>query len=286
MQSAGSKVMAVLLLWGIGAIQAHAVVVGKLPDTPERHVDPNVPGSPWAGVGSVVVGGGAYSGALVGRRYVLTAAHVVAGAKVSDVEFHLNTSGENSQRYAAKAVHVHPQYRGFGASGIAFDDLAIVELMHPVPESVPVCRLAKALSPLGTRLTMVGYGASGNGNAGVTLGASSKVKRVGANAVEGYIPAFPEPPKAYGFDFDSPDNPVGVMRGGTLGNEVETTLASGDSGSPAFTSDETGWVLFGINTFVAGGPIAQAGAGTFGTLGGGVLIVPVLPWIMGIIGRE
>ena len=44
-------------------------------------VDSNTADSPWAGVGSLSIGGGTYSGALVSDRYVLTAAHVVSGRR-------------------------------------------------------------------------------------------------------------------------------------------------------------------------------------------------------------
>src|SRR5262245_60175040 len=49
--------------------------------TPTQHVDPNSASSPFAGVGSIVVSTSTTdrlgSGAAIGRRYVLTAAHVV-----------------------------------------------------------------------------------------------------------------------------------------------------------------------------------------------------------------
>lgn len=67
-------------LLGTAMPEAGAIVGGAAPDSPAARVDPNTTTSPWAGVGSVRVNGGVYSGALIGRRYVLTAAHVVAGA--------------------------------------------------------------------------------------------------------------------------------------------------------------------------------------------------------------
>src|SRR5262245_28584890 len=50
-------------------------------DAPTQHVDPNSASSPFAGVGSIVVttadSDRLGSGAVIGPRYVLTAAHVV-----------------------------------------------------------------------------------------------------------------------------------------------------------------------------------------------------------------
>lgn len=151
------------LLCAMAVLPAHAVIVGDSPDAPQRLVDPNVPQSPWAGVGSMVVNGNAYGGVLIGRQHVLTAAHVVAGAKLSRMEFHLNADGDSSSRIGVTAVHVHPGYRGFGSGGVAFDDLAVVELASPAPDTVPVYPMLSQVPPPGTRLTFVGYGAAGDG---------------------------------------------------------------------------------------------------------------------------
>jgi secreted trypsin-like serine protease len=268
------------------APSAYAVIVGKAPDTPALHVDPNVPASPWAGVGSLIVGNEAYSGVLIGPRHVLTAAHVVSGARAGNIVFQLNANGSASHRIAVVALHIHPEYRSSGAGGVALNDLAIVELAVPAPAGVPVYELFPAVPPLGTRLTIVGYGATGDGIRGVSAGSSSRIKRVGANVIESYIPHYPLAPRAYGFDFDSPEVTASIMHGGTLGNEVEVTLASGDSGSPAFINVEGRWLLAGINTFVANASGGPANTGVFGTLGGGMLVSSCLGWITRIVKQK
>lgn len=64
-------------------------MAGAPPDSPLARVDPNAHTSPWAGVVAVRVRDGTFSGALVHRRPLLTAAHVVAGVPPSIVQVQL-----------------------------------------------------------------------------------------------------------------------------------------------------------------------------------------------------
>ncbi|MGL1311187.1 hypothetical protein ACSTKO_24475, partial [Vibrio parahaemolyticus] len=84
---------------------------------------------------------------------------------------------------------------------------------------------------------------------GVTVSASSSVKRTGTNVVDalqqtldtsGLISRF------YVYDFDGPTG-NGSLGGPTLGNSTETLVAVGDSGSPAFVRSGNSLQLFGIN---------------------------------------
>ena len=57
--------------------------------------------------------------------------------------------------------------------------------------------------------------------------------------------------EVYVFDFDGSDETTNILGGGTLGNDIETTLGFGDSGGPAFIFADGTYQLAGINTFIA-----------------------------------
>ncbi len=275
---ARTRCLAVTLLLTAGG-NAHALMAGNAPDSPEQRIDANTTSSPWTGVGSLSVNGGTFSGVVIGPRHVLTAAHVVKGAAPEKIVFNLNYGANLSHRIPASAVFVHPDYTGFDKHDITRDDIAVVELGAEVTEGVAIYDLNTAPPRPGLILTLVGYGASGSGTQGVTVGSNPAVKRTGKNAVDGVV-ADDEGSgalEAYLYDFDGPEESA---NGGpaTLGNDIETTVGNGDSGSPAFIASHGRWLLAGINTFQLG-----ANAPKFGSLGGGMLISAYAEWIQGIL---
>lgn len=260
------------------ALPAHALVGGA--------VDANTAASPWAGVGAVSVNGGTFSGALIGSRYVLTAAHVVGGASAGNVSFVVN-AGPGSQVYAAESIAVFPGFTGTtpGTDGVWHDDLALIRLAAPVDASVPVYGLYSG-ALLGETVTLVGYGGGGDGVAGVTSGANAAVKRVGQNKVDALLVDDDggSANEIYLFDFDGADaasNVFGrdVSANLTLGASVEAQFAGGDSGSPVFVDDNGVWKIAGIAAF-NGSTTALPGSNVlFGAIGGGTVVASYLPWI-------
>lgn len=243
---------------------AIATMAGAAPDTPAARVDPNTTASPWNGVGSVVVSGAAYSGVVVAPRFVLTASHVVGSAPPAAIQFVLNFGGNQTHTLAAQAVFRYP------TASFPYDDLALIELTAAVPGGVHIYPLVREPLNSTQRITLVGYGASGNGNVGVTVAGSRTVKRVGENvvdAVQTTVDASGRSSLFYLYDFDGPSG-TGVFGGPTLGNAIETLVAGGDSGSPAFI----GGALMGINTFVAQPVAGQPNDYKFGMFGGGMLL--------------
>jgi hypothetical protein len=257
---------------------ALAMMAGAEPDTPADRVDPNFAASAWASVGSVVVKGSPYSGVLITRRHVLTAAHV-AGGDAAQVEFVLNAGGDASQRIAAKSIHRHPDWKGFDPKH-PNDDLAIIELAEPAAADIAIHPVAAGTWPAGLEFTAVGYGGSGHGDTGATIGASATVKRVGRNNADAFVQDRGGKGRVEGFlfDFDGP-GARNALGGEGLGNDIETTFAAGDSGSPSFVRTPSGWALFGINTFIFTFPDGPARASTFGTGGGGVVVGAYREWI-------
>ncbi|KAF0161677.1 MAG: hypothetical protein FD157_4118 [Rhodocyclaceae bacterium] len=268
-------------------LPAHALMAGSgaaLPaDSPALRVDPNSVDSPWAGVGSLSINGEVYSGVLISPRYVLTAAHVVAGVVPEAIRFNLNWGSDLTQTLAVQKVVRHPDYVGFGRPDLRYD-LAILELATEAPSGVPHYDLMRTPIEAGTTITLVGYGASGDGRYGPTIAASAGVKRVGRNVADRIeVDAVSGRGVLYAFDFDAPAAGFNSVGGTSLGNRIETTVAGGDSGSPAFVRDEDGrWRLAGINSFQAKSRPAQT-AGSFGTLGGGQLVAGYSEWIDGVV---
>jgi secreted trypsin-like serine protease len=242
-------------------------------------VDSNTLLSPWAGVGSISIDGGTYSGALVSDRYVLTAAHVVSDRAPGSIQFNLNVDSSTMQTFAAEAVFVYSGYTGTaaGTDGVWHDDLALVRLAAPVQSGIPSYDLASDPLLSGDIITLVGYGAGGDGTNGVTTSADPNVKRVGQNVVNRLLTDDDAPYSAsevFMFDFDGPTG-KGMWGVGSLGADVEASFAGGDSGAPVFVQRDGTWLLAGIAAFNSGV--------TFGTVGGGTVVAPYQAWIQGQI---
>jgi len=257
---------------------------GAPPDSPANRVDANTTGSTWAGVGSVVAGAYMGSGTPIGPRHILTAGHLldtnddgVIDVTPAQVSFYLNYGGSPSHIVGASALAMHPDFTGFGNPSVN-DDIAVVTLASDLPAGVPIYPLYPNAVVAGDTLTMVGYGYSGYGDIGYTVGASLTVKRVGWNDADVFYlddegsGVF----EVFEFDFDGPAG-SGSSGGATLGNALETTLGGGDSGGPSFIFDSGQWKVAGVDTFIwyYGGQTL----GTFGTGGGGTLVHPYTGWI-------
>lgn len=245
---------------------AFALMAGQSPDSPAARVDANSASSIYAGVGSVVVGGSPLSGVVIAGQYVLTAAHVVNGQAPAAIQFVLNLNGTSQWTSAVESVTVYPTY------SFPYDDLAVLKLATAVPDGVPIYRLYAGPLTTGITITLAGYGSSGNGNVGVTVGSNSGIKRVGTNVVDALQATVDNSgltSRFYLYDFDGPSG-NGPLGGPTLGNSTETLVAEGDSGSPAFVRSGNSLQLFGINNFVASTTSATVNY-QFGTLGGGIV---------------
>lgn len=267
------------------ALPARAVMAGAAPDTPAARIDANTASSPWRGVVSIHANGSLYSGVLIGPRHVLTAGHVFDPNPAPEtVTVQFNLGGAPIVR-AAAGYRKHPDYISFGNPNTQ-NDLAIIELAADAPAGALVYALASRVPVAGTAATLVGYGGSGYGDAGISVPRAADVKRTGRNSLD----AFDYDAKGSGkvlvyyFDFDGPSAATNVVGAGTLGNALETTVAGGDSGSPAFVQEAGVWKLAGINTFTTTMSGGASVASTFGTLGGGQAVASYAGWIKGIVG--
>ena len=273
----------------------HAIIVagdpkGNPKDSPALRVDPNTLESPFAGVGSLRISAASVTyictATPISRTHVLTAGHCLdidnnGQADVSSATFILNAGGEMTSQILADHWDIHPDYTGFSRPSVN-DDLALITLSEPVPDNVPIYSLATTDMFAGqTRLTMVGYGRSGDGVRGYSTGASYTVKRDGQNMVDAFYgqddAGHPAAKEVFRFDFDGPKPNTNLMGDRTLGNDVETTLGGGDSGGPSFVLVGGTYYLAGVNTFTQG-----ATAPKFGSLGGGINVFAYRDWIAGV----
>jgi len=269
---------------GFGCSDAMAVMAGAAPDTPAARVDANTPASTWSGVVSILANGSVYSGVLIGTRHVLTAGHVFDPNPVATaVSVQFNLGGAPIIVPALRYMK-HPDYISFGNPNTQ-NDLAIIELAANAPAGAAIYPLATRVPSAGTTATLVGYGGSGNGDAGVTVNRAADVKRVGKNALDAFDADAKGSGKmmVYYFDFDGPNAGSNIVGAGTLGNAIETTLAGGDSGCPAFVQEAGIWKVAGINTFTSTMVGGATVASTFGTLGGGQVVASQATWINSVI---
>jgi hypothetical protein len=235
--------------------------------------DANTATSPWAGVGSLDVGGGLFTGTLIAPGYVLTAAHVVAGANASNVTFQLNAG--SSYTVAVSDIFINPDYTGSTAGNVAGDptnhnDLAIIRLSGAVGANLPFYNLYNG-NLQGADLNLVSYAGS------------TTVKKTGENIADQLFTNAAGTNKTYMFDFDGPTMSTNVMGGGTLGANREASLVNGDSGSSAFVNVNGQWQLAGINTFEATFTGGSTTPGAYGTGGGGVAVSGYSAWINSVI---
>lgn len=297
------------------------IVSGAPPDSPAGRVDPNTAASPFSGVVSLNIryaNGDSFicSGAMITPWHVLTAAHCVdsngqgsvininqAGNDVRAV-FNLSTTPGDPGRaiVTANRVDMHSDYQGFGVcpAGVGGfcvnDDIAIVRLNEAAPVGAAIYDLYGGAVNEGTTFTMVGYGTSGDGWNGYTVGPAFRTKRTGQNVFDfaetndeaNFSAASAE--EVWYADFD------GVLRNGaaidtfclpgvlptpvcgaSLGNDIEANIGGGDSGGPSFVLVNGQYQLAANNTF--GFEMGFSPAGGFGDGLGGILLNSYRDWI-------
>ncbi len=189
-------------------------------------------GTPHTNIVSLFVPGGFCSGALIDSTHILTARHCTVGRSPGDmsVQFYLDNDGVADAVYGVTAK-VEAASSGFITDG---NDIAVLRLDAPAPANVHPMRIG-ADDITGMQVEAVGFGYSGVGSTGATIGFDGR--RKAADNVMDYYGA------AVGLgggnilntDFDNPTGTSNTLGGygsspAMLPNEGST--AGGDSGSP------------------------------------------------------
>jgi hypothetical protein len=248
------------------ALPAAALMAGSAPDSAAARVDANVASSPFAGVVAIAINGATYSGVVIAPQYVLTAGHVAGAGSASAMQVIVNAGAGSWSTTVVKAT-TYPTF------SFPYDDLGILQLAEPVPAGIPIYPIYAGALQNGLVLQLAGYGASGNGNVGPTVGAATSVKRTGRNSLDEFTTTLDSSgltSRFFVYDFDAPTG-NGVLGAGTLGNAIETMVAAGDSGGPSFIQVGASLQVLGINTFSASPVANQAVTYTFGDIGGGIV---------------
>lgn len=276
------------------------ITSGALPDTPAAHVDANTAASPYSGVVSLNIryDGQSFicSGALVGKRTVVSAGHCVDtdgnGTVVdinkpgSDVRVVFNAGSANNGNAVMTAVKVsmNPDYKGFGncpagVSGFCLnDDLSVITLGADAPSGAKIYKIAANPLTSGSHIIMAGYGTSGDGVNGYYVDPQFRVKRTGENYVDLFDQndelGFAGNNEVYYSDFDGGGKDTFCTEYGVctpvLPNNRESGIGGGDSGGPSFVEMYGELMLSTNNTF--SGTFANQVRGTFGTYFGGIVL--------------
>jgi Trypsin-like peptidase domain len=260
------------------APSAQALMAGIAPDSPLARLDGPRADSPFACVASLM-GEGCYSAVCIGPRHALTAAHVAAKAASLFLVLHL--SRDFSHRFAIRRSATPPAPPpSLRDPAHPVGDLALIEIEGEFPAGLTFPPLARTPAAPGLRIELAGYGASGPGDRGGTVARNPALRRTGANRIDAVWPANAAQgePMLYEFTFDAP----GRRAGASLGNRLETGLAPGDSGGPAFVREGGRLALLGINSHVR--RRADGVDHGFGTVGGGQLLAAHRAWLGSVLG--
>jgi len=201
----------------------------------------------FAAVGKVLTSTRAGSGTVIANGWwVLTAAHLVAGAPVSSISFEIGAS-----TYTAQNVFIHPSYPG---GPLPTADIALIELNAPVAGVTPA-QIYTGTNEIGKHGHSVGYGLTGTGTTGF-INNTYGTKRAMRNVIDLIIlPNGATNPNGTILlsDFDSPsgtNNSLGSSSSPTP-LDLEGMVAPGDSGGPVFIEEGGIWYIAGVHSFLA-----------------------------------
>jgi hypothetical protein len=249
------------LLLGVAAQPARAIVVSdEQNDSLHRALGNSAPfESVGRFTGTTASNGFLASGTLIAPDWVLTAAHVVDGAKSL-------TFSIGGQIYQVDRKVAYPGWNRDLWSGY---DIGLVHLTKPV-DNIKPAQMYAGSAELNRADTVVGYGKTGTGNCGDVK--CDGVKRGAQNVITEI-----ENKRLLLADFQNPLPPGAVSLSCERSLPLEGLIAPGDSGGGLFISTPTGTYLAGVNSFV--GSDFGAPRSVYGNFSGHTRVSAFRDWI-------
>lgn len=194
---------------------------------------------------------------LIAPTWVLTAAHVADGISKRDGKNMLIYFDNDRRIVKAAEIFIHPEFVPMGDH-----DIALIKLAEPVTDITPA-DLYKASDEEGKEIVIVGHGDFKNGNetqwkgTGKKRAATNRIDKVSEDQII--------------FDFDSPEAGATTLEG---------SGAPGDSGGPAFITDQGRVMIAGVSST---GRAGAKGPGTYGATEYYTRVSTHIPWIEDVL---
>lgn len=195
------------------------------------------------------------TGTLIGRKWLLTAAHVSLPQR-SYIDF-------GNRRVFTSRVVVHPSYVPGQVNAF---DMQLLELENEITDITPLAIFGGG-SVVGREVTKVGFGATGNG----LIGESSPTRGVKRASDDRFVDS---DSGLVGTRFDAPNDPNA--------RALEGQAWSGDSGGPMLIQQDGQWQIAGMMLSLSAN--AQGQFDRYGAMTWGSDVNSQINWIREITG--
>jgi hypothetical protein len=265
----------------------NVALAGLSPSAPQAQASA---GGPFDGVVRISDGNFYGSGTLLSTgRHILTAAHVVDGMSVAQLQVYFTLVSGISAMSVTK-IDIHPGW----TSGIGDidNDVAVVALSAAAPATVPRYDVYTASDEVGQVFNIVGFGAA----TGSATDTTPPVRRTGINTFDSNAALFNQ---SMGWSVSATKQLLFDYDDGTIAHDAfgryfginglglgarEAMMTPGDSGGPTFLQKNGQWLVAGVNSYTARpyhslSDVDAISNGSFGEFGAVMRVSAYSAWI-------